>query len=88
MREQPDLGNPQSVAVRPLGPNSNPTRIKIHWVEAVAKSIELRHHDVEAATLDRFNDLKSSWQPGRASRLGWVAQDPMNFAAWQRRWGR
>lgn len=88
MAKQLSLGDPQSAAVPPLGPNSNQTRIKIHWVEAVAKSIELRHHSVEVATLTRFNYLKSVWQQGPASRLVLVAQDPMILASRPGRWGR
>jgi len=58
MREQRFLRSPQSAAAPPPAPNSNRTRIEINWGEAVAKTIEIRHHYIEAATQARSIYLK------------------------------
>src|ERR1035437_9543293 len=58
MREQRFLRSPQSAAAPPPAPNSNRTRIEINWGEAMAKTIEIRHHYIEAATQARSIYLK------------------------------
>jgi hypothetical protein len=52
MAEQRFLRNPQSAAAPPpaTAMSLNRTGIEIHWVEAEAKTTEIRHHHIEAAT--------------------------------------
>ncbi|MGD0209109.1 MAG: VacJ family lipoprotein [Verrucomicrobiota bacterium] len=52
MREQRFLRSPQSAAAPPPAPATslNRTGIEIHWGEAVTKTMEIRHHYIEATT--------------------------------------
>jgi hypothetical protein len=49
MREQRFLHNQRSV-LAPPPPNPSRTGIQINWVEAVPKTIEIRHDHIETAT--------------------------------------
>jgi hypothetical protein len=91
MVEQRFLRSPQSAAAPPPVLNPNRTRIEINGGEAVAKTMEIRHHYIEATTkiccINPAGAGPGYWQ-GHDAQHGLDAQAQMIFASRPGRWGR
>jgi len=84
MREQRFLHSQRSAAGQPPAPATslNRTRIEIHWGEAEAKTIKIRHHYIEAAArvccINPAGAGPGCWQ-GHDAQLALDAQARMIF---------